>query len=114
MYGLPGKEYWLNEISNRQWRIRAAARDIGAFESTSTNSPVGPYSPEPQPQLNATPGAGIVTFSWPLFAQDFQLQQSAVLTPPNWTNATYATVTNVTGILATIPASANAVFRLMK
>src|SRR6266436_5504640 len=42
VFGLPGKEYYRNEITNRQWRIRAAARDIGAFESTSTNSPVGP------------------------------------------------------------------------
>ncbi len=114
VYGLPGKEYWLNEATNRQWRIRAAARDIGAFESTSTNSPVGPYSPEPQPLLNVIPGVGSLTISWPLFAQDFQLQQSATLTPPNWSNAAYSTVTNATGILATIPVSANAVFRLRK
>jgi hypothetical protein len=39
----PVKEYFLNENNNRRWRIRDTARDIGAFESTSTNSPVGPY-----------------------------------------------------------------------
>jgi hypothetical protein len=114
VYGLPGKEYWLNETTNRQWRIRAAARDVGAFESTSTNSPIGPYSPEPQPMLKVVPGAGGLTFSWPLFGQDFQLQQSASLTVPNWSNPPYAAVTNATGVMATISFGANAVFRLRK
>src|SRR5437899_8239616 len=35
VFGLPGREYFQNEITNRLWRIRAAAQDIGAFESTS-------------------------------------------------------------------------------
>src|SRR5882762_5085175 len=53
--GPPGREYFLNEATNRQWRIRAAARDIGAFESATTKGPVGPYSVEPRPQLDITP-----------------------------------------------------------
>ncbi len=114
VYGLPGKEYWLNETTNRQWRIRASARDIGALESTSTASPVGPYSPEPQPVLSAVPGTGSLVISWPMFAQDFQLEQSATLTSLGWNTATYALVTNASGIVATIPISADAVFRLRK
>jgi hypothetical protein len=114
VYGLPGKEYWLNEITNRQWRIRAVARDIGAFESTSTNTPVRPYDPQPRPLLGVAVGAGSITTSWPLFAQDFQFQQSDLVTPPNWSDASYALVTNATGILARIPISANALFRLRK
>jgi hypothetical protein len=114
VYGLPGKEYWLNEVTNRQWRIRAAARDIGAFESTTSSGSVGPYSVEPQPQLTAVPGVGSIAIAWPLFAQDFQLQQSLTLAPASWSNAAYAFVTNATGILATIPVSTNAVFRLRK
>ena len=37
--GLPAREYFQNEINNCQSRIRNAARDLGAFESTSTNAP---------------------------------------------------------------------------
>src|SRR5262249_20807140 len=52
VYGLPGKEYYQNESNSCEWRIRFAARDVGAFESTSTNAPVGPYDPFPRPNLN--------------------------------------------------------------
>ena len=48
------------------------------------------------------PGVGSIAISWPLFAQDFQLQQSATLTPAIWSNAAYAFVTNATGVLGLI------------
>lgn len=114
VFGLPGKEYWLNETTNRQWRIRAAARDIGALESTTTNAPIGPYSPAPQPPLNASPSPSSITISWPLFAQDFQLQQSPVTFPPSWSDAASTLTTNVTGVVATMPVSASVLFRLKK
>jgi hypothetical protein len=114
VFGLPGKEYWLNEATNRQWRIRATARDIGAFGSTTTNAPIGPYSPAPQPPLNAMPNLGSITISWPLFAQDFQLQQSPVTFPPSWSDAASTLTTNVTGVVATMPVSASVLFRLKK
>jgi hypothetical protein len=114
VFGLPGKEYWLNEATNRQWRIRAAARDIGAFESTSTNAAVGPYDAEPRPVLGIAPQPGSVTTSWPLFAQDFQLEQSPLVTPLTWTQGAYAFVTNATGILATLPIGDSSLFRLRK
>ena len=105
VFGLPGKEYYLNEITNRQWRIRNAARDIGAFESTSTNNPIGPYDTAPRPQLHVTPSTGSATVSWPLFAQDFVLEQSdSSLT--TWSNPSYILVTNATGIAATMPTTA--------
>jgi hypothetical protein len=114
VFGLPGKEYWLNETTNRHWRIRAAARDIGAFESTTTGTPVGPYSPAPQPILTVTSGAESVTTSWPLFAQDFQLQQSPLAFPPAWSNTSYPLTTNATGVLAVASVSTNCFFRLKK
>jgi hypothetical protein len=114
VYGLPGKEYWVNEATNRQWRIRAAARDIGAFESTSTNSPIGPYDPEPRPVLSISPGVGNATTTWPLFAQDFQLQQSPLVTPAVWSTLALTLTTNATGILATVPIGADSLFRLRK
>ena len=114
VYGLPGKEYWLNETTNRQWRIRAAARDLGAFESTSTNGPVGPYDPEPKPVLSMISGTGNVTATWPLFAQDFQLQQSPMVLPPVWSDVSPTLVTNATGVLATLPFNGNSLLRLRK
>ena len=113
-FGLPGREYFLNEITNRQWRIRQAARDIGAFESTTTNNPVGPYGAEPRPRLNITPSNGNAIVLWPLFAQDFRLEQSA-LGSPTWSNAPYANVTNATGVGVSVPLIVGGVlFRLKK
>jgi hypothetical protein len=115
VYGLPGKEYYQNEITNSQWRIRGAARDLGAFESTSTNSPVGPYDPAPRPRLNIKPSGTNALLSWPLFAQDFTLDQSALLSATGWTAAPYSYSTNATAISLSAPAiSAKSFFRLRK
>ena len=84
VYGLPGKEYFQNETTNRFWRIRAAARDLGAFENTSANSAVGPYSPSPLPALTISFAAGTAVLFWPLFAQDFELATSARTAPLQW------------------------------
>lgn len=114
MFGLPGKEYFFNEATNRQWRIRAAARDIGAFESTSTANPIRPYDAEPRPHLGIAPGAGSVTISWPLFAQDFRLEQSGLAFPAAWSNAQFALTTNATSVASSAPANAYGLFRLRK
>ncbi len=39
----PDREYYQNETVTRMYRPRATADDIGAFESTNTASPIGPY-----------------------------------------------------------------------
>ncbi len=115
VYGLPGKEYFLNEVTNCQWRVRAAARDIGAFESTSTNSPVGPYDLAPRPVLSVGRSGPNVLLGWPLFASDFQLQQSDLSLPVTWTVAGLASSTNATGVSATAPVmGARTFFRLRK
>ena len=115
IFGLPGREYFLNETTNRQWRIRPAARDLGAFESTTTNSPVGPYSPEPRPRLSITPSTGNVNVSWPLFAQDFRLEQSAISPSPVWSITPGTYDTNPIGIGISLSAnSGNQWFRLRK
>jgi hypothetical protein len=114
VYGLPGKEYYRNETTNRMWRIRAAARDIGAFESTSTNPPVGPYDSIPSPSLRIGVAGGRVTLGWPPFASDFQLQQSPAVLAPNWAPSAFPLSTSATEVIATGPVTNIQVFRLRK
>jgi len=52
---LPDREYYRDEATARQYRARATARDLGAFESTTTSAPVGPYG---MPAPSGTGGAG--------------------------------------------------------
>jgi hypothetical protein len=40
--GLPDHEYYKDETVTRQYRLRASAKDIGAFESTTQGSGIGP------------------------------------------------------------------------
>lgn len=115
VFGLPGREYFTNEVTNRQWRIRPAARDLGAFESTTTNSPVGPYAPEPRPRLGIAPATGNVIVSWQLFAQDFRLEQSALGSLTAWSNAPYSYVTSATALAVSVPpVGGGSLFRLRK
>lgn len=115
VYGLPGKEYYLNETTNRMWRPRPSALDVGALESTTTGSPVGPYDAAPQPLLNIAPSGRNAVLSWPLFAQDYQLEASGLSGPITWLTAPLTTVTNGTGLASTIIAPAsNSLFRLQK
>jgi len=106
VFGPPGREYFLNELTNRRWRVRDAARDLGAFEHTTTNSPVGPYSPEPRPRLRITPATGSVLLSWPLFAQSFQLEQTGLVAASTWSNSPVVPTTNVTGLQVNLAARA--------
>ncbi len=115
VFGLPGREYYLNELTNRSWRIRAAARDLGAFESTSTNSPVGPYDQAPLPQVDIQRSGTNTVVTWPLFAQDFQLYQSDLSSPITWSLAPVSYTTNALGVLATVPVgTGRSFFRLKK
>ena len=115
VFGPPGREYFLNETTNCQWRIRVAAQDIGAFESTSTGSPVGPYDPEPRPQMSIAPRGADVQISWPLFAQDYRLDEAGLDTLTDWNPGAYKLTTNASGISADVPViSAGAIFRLRK
>lgn len=110
VYGLPGREYYRNEITNREWRVRAAARDLGAFESTSRGIPVGPYNPTPQPQLSIIVSGMNAVVGFPLYASDFQFQESALADPSGWNVAAYGSATNGTGILVSVPLSAGSKF----
>jgi MYXO-CTERM domain-containing protein len=42
--GLPVAEYYENEVVARMYRLRASAKDIGAFEHDTTGPGIGPYS----------------------------------------------------------------------
>jgi hypothetical protein len=114
VYGLPGREYSQNETNNCHWRIRSGAHDLGAFESTSVASPIGPYDPAPLPTLriqNAGTGAQVI---WPLFAQDFQLFQSPLASTFAWAPSAINLATNADGIAASASNGGNAIFRLQK
>jgi len=113
--GLPGQEYFRNESTNRFWRIRAAARDLGAFESTSADSPVGPYDPPPRPQLSISQSGGNAVVFWPLFAQDFEVYTTDLGAPLRWNLVSLLSLTNLTGLSISTPASGRpALFRLQR
>ena len=101
VFGLPGKEYFQNETTNRLWRIRPAARDIGAFESSTTGPQLGPYEPPPSPYLSIISTGNAVAISWPLFAQDFHLYHSDFSLPLAWRLAPYPYATNSASVQAT-------------
>ena len=53
--------------------------------------------------------------SWPLFAQDFRLEQSSFDSLADWNPGTYKFVTNESGISAVVPEPVGiALFRLRK
>jgi hypothetical protein len=113
VFGLPGKEYFQNELTNRQWRVRNAARDLGAFESTSINAPVSAYSSAPAPNLNIGLIGANTLLSWPLYAQEFLLYRSGTAFPLAWTLATDSRITNLLGISVVAAQSQKAaLFRL--
>jgi hypothetical protein len=97
-----GQEYFQNEVTNRLWRVRDTALDLGAFESTTTNPAVGPYDPFPNPTLKISPSGANVEATWPLFAQDFQLFSSDLTIPVTWSAAAYGDLTNRTGVALTV------------
>lgn len=112
--GLPIKEYYRDETLAREYRLRASAKDIGAFESTTTGAGIGPYDAPPSPALNAVLSGGNVLITWPVTAQDFVLEQTSSLGVSNsWTSATGSYATNTTNISLTIPLpAAGAFYRL--
>jgi hypothetical protein len=106
---IPGREYYENEALNRMWRARNSARDLGAFERTTSSSGVGPYDPLPLPMLNIAQSGAMLVVSWPLFAQDFKLC-SAAATPFGWGAAGLSYTTNLTGVSAIVSPTAGATF----
>jgi hypothetical protein len=110
VFGLPGKEYFQNEITNRSWRIRDSAWDLGAFESANTNRAVGPYDTVPLPRLGVSNSGSAALLTWSLFAQDFQLDESEFSSPASWSLAPFASVTNLAGVSATAPIAGKAAF----
>ena len=104
VYGLPGKEYFRNEATNRMWRPRAATRDLGAFESATAGTAVAAYDVAPLPRLAPGISGTNVVVSWPLFASDFQLQNASAVSSAAWTNASSLLVTNASGLTTSLPA----------
>jgi MYXO-CTERM domain-containing protein len=56
--GLPDREYFQDEVTARMYRLRASAKDIGAFESTTTGAGIGPYDVAPMPDGGITGNDG--------------------------------------------------------
>jgi len=115
VYGLPGKEYYLNEVTNCLWRIRPSARDIGAFESSNTNGQVGPYDAYPRPRVGIKASGANVLISWPLFAQDYQLEQSSLVLGAPWMAIPCCSSTDAAAIsMSVAPSASNGLFRLRR
>ncbi|MDB6067362.1 MAG: hypothetical protein JWR26_3570 [Pedosphaera sp.] len=77
--GLPIREYYRDETTAREYRIRTTAMDIGAFESTTTGAGFGPYDAGPAPTLRVGLSGGNIIFSWPSVGTDFVLDQTTDL-----------------------------------
>jgi len=86
--GLPDQEYFRDETQARGYRLRATARDLGAFESTTTGAGIGPYGTPPPvsnpPSTSGTQpvaGSGCATAggSWSLL-----LALPALMRPSRW------------------------------
>jgi hypothetical protein len=115
LYGLPGKEYYLNEITNCEWRIRAAARDIGALESTSASTGMGPYDPYPRPKMTISHSGPNVILGWPLYAADFQLWEANTVLPVGWLPFAGLMTTNAVQVSTVAPApGAGGFFELVR
>jgi MYXO-CTERM domain-containing protein len=56
---LPSAEYYRDEQVARLRRVRATAADLGAFESTTTSAPTGPYG-QGAPVLDAGPDTAAI------------------------------------------------------
>lgn len=105
---LPVKEYYRDQLLAREYRIRNSAKDIGAFESTTTGPGIDPYDTPPSPILSAAISGGNVVITWPLTAPEFVLDQSSTLSPSNsWTQVPEPYATNNTGFSITIPMPAS-------
>jgi len=115
VFGLPGKEYYQNEVTTCQWRIRPSASDLGAFQSGNMNLPIGPYSPRPLPALRITPAGASLTIAWPLFASDFRLFMSGLSFPFAWAQVGFLSSTSATEVSVLAPTTgATAFFRLQQ
>src|SRR5205085_11949932 len=65
--------------------------------------------------LSATPSGSDVLISWPLFAQDFQLEQNAQMSPGAWTAAPYSYTTGAAAVsVSTVVMGSNNFFRLKR
>ena len=76
---LPTREYFQNQAVTEKFRTRASARDLGALESTTTGTGLGPYDSPPIPHLLASPAGANLNLSWPLTAPTFVLEQVSTL-----------------------------------
>jgi hypothetical protein len=102
----PVKEYYRDQTLTREYRIRASANDLGAFESSTTGPGIGPYDTPPAPTLRAALSENSVTISWPLTAPDFVLDQTSTPNQSNsWSQVTNLFATNYTGFSLTLPVS---------
>lgn len=115
VYGLPGKEYFLNESNKCQFQIRSTARDLGAFQSSPSGVVFGPYDTPPRPSMTILRSGTNAILMWELFAQEFQVETRASLSnnSNDWVPATALRATNATTVSASVPVNApNAFYRL--
>jgi hypothetical protein len=114
---LPGwviKEYFQNETLAREYRLRATAHDIGAFESTTSGTGIGPYDTPPAPALNGKRAGNGLLLSWPLTAADYILNQNSNVANSNfWAKVPSPYITNSTNVsLSVATPFSNGFYRL--
>jgi hypothetical protein len=113
---LPTREYFQNQTVAREFRVRPAAKDLGAFETATTDAGLGPYDPAPLPSLTAARIGSRIELTWPLTAAGFALEQTPSLTgSTSWSEVPGAYVLAPGGFSVTIPISGPTdFFRLIK
>ncbi len=76
---LPTREYFQNQTVTENFRPRLTARDLGAFESTTSGPGFGAYDLTPLPRLSLATAGATVNLNWPLTAPTFVLEQVSTL-----------------------------------
>jgi hypothetical protein len=112
----PTREYFQNQTVAREYRIRSSAKDLGAFESTTSGSQIGPYDSVPLPVLTATLVGSQIQLTWPLTASCFALEQTPSLAgSTSWSEVPGAYTFAPGGFSVSLPVSGQTgFFRLYK
>jgi|ERR1043166_1044702 hypothetical protein len=82
------------------------------YRDDITWSALTPVSPPPPPSLSVQAGSADITLLWPTTAVDFGLEETASLSPPNWTAVTNVPVAVGENFSVTLPNAGAHFFRL--
>ncbi len=108
-------------VTYTQWTVTgstggfASVTNAGTFRLTlparTITEILAPFNPNVA--LSVSPPGNTITISWPFPSVGFNLQQTADLNSPNWTNSSFLISTNSLSNSVTITPQANLFFRLL-